>query len=624
MSPAEPEARLQFGLDLHQQGRLEEAARAYRDVLALDGHHSGALHWLGVIAFQKNELATALDLISRSLAINPDFAVAHSNLGNVLKGLGRLDEALAGYDRAIALSPDYPGSHNNRGVVLTDMKRFDEALASFATALALFPDYAEAHSNRGVVLYDTRRFDEALASYDRAVALNPDYAEAHHNRGMALKQLRRFEEALASYDRALALWPDYAHAHCNRGIVLGDLRRFDEALAGFDRALAIEPDHADAHYNRAAALADLRRFELALAGYDRAIKLRPGFADAHCNRGLALYELARFDEAQAAYDAAIAIDPDCHGALFNQAMLHLLFERFDPGWKGYEWRHVLQDAPAKAFRRPRLASLEQARGRTILVHGEQGLGDTIQFFRYAALLREAGAEVLFAPQPALRALLASRSGEIRLVSADDAALVFDFHIPVMSLPLLFATGADTIPAAIPYIAAEADRVAAWRKQIGDSGFKVGICWHGNRLRHDFGRSFPVAAFEGLSRLAGVRLISLHKGDGEHQLQGLPAGMTVETLGSNFDSGAYAFLDTAAVMACLDLVITSDTSIAHVAGALGVPTWVLLPYVPDWRWRLGRDDSPWYPTIRLFRQPGPGDWVGVHEQVLDALRARLDE
>jgi hypothetical protein len=250
------------------------------------------------------------------------------------------------------------------------------------------------------------------------------------------------------------------------------------------------------------------------------------------------------------------------------------------------------------------------------------LGDTIQFCRYLPLLVKAGAKVLFAPHEKLRRLVSTVSDDIEIVDVDDRDLDFDYHVPLMSLPLAFRTTLESVPSDCPYLFAQPDRVTHWRDRLGSEGFKIGICWQGSRNKIDFGRSFPLSLFEGLSKIEGVRLVSLHRGDGEAQLADLPDGMVVETLGEDFDAGAEAFLDTAAVMHCCDLVITSDTAVAHLAGALGVRTWVALKYVPDWRWMLDREDSPWYPTMRLFRQGSRGDWPSVFDDMTKALLAEM--
>jgi hypothetical protein len=337
-------------------------------------------------------------------------------------------------------------------------------------------------------------------------------------------------------------------------------------------------------------------------------------------------ELGRLDEALASYDRAIALNPGYDEAYNNRGMARLLLGHFAEGWADYEHRWG-----AKTFlgKRPEVNAPawngEDLRGRRILVFAEQGLGDTIQFARYLPLLAERGAKVTFLVRESLLRLLRPLRSNAELVSRIEPGAAFDFQCAMMSLPHVFGTAADTIPRRVPYLEPEADLVAHWKQKIGSDGFKIGIVWHAKSSstaevrRHGLRRSFPLAELAPLSRISGVRFISLQKHEGLDQLLTLPAGMRVETLGDEFDNQGDAFIDSAAVMQCLDLIITADTSIAHLAGALGRPAWILLRYVPDWRWLLGRDDSPWYPTLRLFRQTTEGDWKSAVARAAEQLK-----
>ena len=623
--PAQPDASLQAkfedALALQQQGRVAEAAKFYEEILAVDGVHFDALHCLGAIACQAGSQLAAIDLLTRAITVRPQAAEPHCNLGYAFQGLKRLDAALASYDRAIALSPAYARAHCNRGDVLQSLGRPDEALASFSRAVEHNPDYAQAHFQRGNTLLEFGRLAEALDSYDRTLALQPGHALAHYNRGNVLFRLERFGEALPAYDEAIALKPDFARAWSNRGNVLLALKQRDSALASCDRAVALQPQDAQFHYDRATVLQTLHRFEDALAGYDAAIARDPVDARTRTNRGVVLHMMRRFDEALDGFDRAITLKPDLAETYVNKAVTQLSTGRLAPGWNNFEWRRFVKLSPERKFVQPPLTSLTDARGKIILVHCDDGFGDTLHFCRYIPLLQQAGARVLFSPQKKLNRLMRSMGEGVIFAGEKDA---FDYHIPAMSLPMLFQTTLDTIPAKVPYLFADAFLVEKWRARIGDEGFKIGICWQGNSVHQIVDRRCcPVSTFAPLSRLAGVRLISLHKGDGEGQLNALPAGMTVERF-DDLDAGPDAFADTAAVMQCMDLVITIDTSVAHLAGALGVRSWTLLQYIADWRWLLDRPDSPWYPAMRLFRQKTDGDWDGVMKDVETALAGLLKE
>jgi tetratricopeptide (TPR) repeat protein len=618
--------KLKEALALHQQGKFVEAENLYEDILLAQPDQFDALHLLGTLLHQTGKSERGVDLIGKAITINPKVAAAHSNLGIGLKHLGRLDEALNSYDKAIELNPDYAEAFANRGNVLKDLKRFDEALASYNRAIALKPDYAEAYSNRGLALVELKRPQDALASCDRAIELKSDYADAHSYRGIALYELKRTEEALASYDRAIALKPDDATTHSNRGVALKDLNRLGEALASSNRAIALKPDFAEAHFNRGCVLNELQRFDEAILSYDKAIALKPDYTDVHSNRGVALKEMRRVDEALASYDRAIALNPDHFDAHWNRSLALLLVGRLQQAWPEYEWRRQKPDwiagrlCPTAPYRLWQVG--DSIAGKTVLVSAEQGLGDTLQLCRYLKLLEARGARVVLVVQSKLRSILRTLSPTIEVLIWGEAVPATDYHCPLASLPLTFGATLENIPANVPYLKADSQRVERWRHRLGREGLRIGIAWQGQPGPVDVGRSFAVSGFEEISQLSGVRLISLQKNLGSEQLARLPAGMKVETLGEDFDSGPDAFLDTAAVMESLDLVITSDTAIAHLAGALGRPVWVALQWVPDWRWLLDRPDTPWYPTMRLFRQSSRGAWGSVFRAMKQELAAMV--
>lgn len=501
-------------------------------------------------------------------------------------------------------------------------RRFKEALAAYDRAIALMPKNAEAFSNRGIVLQALGRFAEALASYDQAVGLDPAYAAAYNNRGNALQDLKRYDEAVASYDKAVALKLDYSEALNNRGNALRAAKRFDEALESCDKAISLNPDYAEAFNSRGLTLYELGRTDEALASYDKAISLRPNYADAFVNRGRPLFDSKRFEDALACSAKALAFKPGYANAINFRSDIELLLGSFAEGWANHEWRWKV---PECSSRKPPLAAPEwwgeDLKGRSIFVYMEQGLGDTIQFARYLPLLVKRGAKVTFSASRNLQRLLRPLCKGIEAVSAIKTSREFDFQCALMSLPLHFRTDISSIPADVPYLHAEEGLATQWKDRLGSDGFKIGIVWQGNPSGIiDRGRSFPLREFFPLARTKGVRLISLQKNHGLDQLGELPPDIKIETLGNDFDSGPDAFIDTAAVMSQLDLVISSDTSIAHLAGALGRPLWIALKYVPDWRWLLDRDDSPWYPTARLFRQERAGDWSGVFSQMERELKS----
>ncbi|HEX3504769.1 MAG TPA: tetratricopeptide repeat protein, partial [Xanthobacteraceae bacterium] len=577
--------------------RSDEALASLDRAVTLNPDYAEA--WLnrGNTLQNLKRLPEALASYDRALALRPDYAEALSNRSNVLNALNRSDEALASCDRALALRPNYPQALLNRGNTLKDLKRYAEAVQSYDRALTLWADYVEALSNRGAVLCELMRFEEALASCDRALVLRPDFAEAHSNRGNALHALRRFEEALASYDRAVELKPSFAESHANRGGALHALKRFDEALAVYDRAVALMPNRAETHYNRANVLYSLKRFDDALASYDRALALRPNYVEPLANRGVALHDLKRFDEALVCYDRVRIVQSDFEDAHYNEALCRLLTGDFKLGFEQFEWRwEIDQHRHAKRnFPQPLWTGAQELDGKTILLHAEQGFGDTIQFCRYAPLVAARGARVILEVQEPLRALAATLPGVAQLLSRGEALPDFDLQCPLLSLPRSLGTELPTIPSAVPYLHASPETVAKWQARLGAGGGpRIGIAWSGRPThKNDHNRSIALAAFLQIFAGLDATIVSMQREVREAD------AVTLRNRGDvvHFGEELGDFSDTAALAASLDLVIAVDTSVAHLAGALARPVWVLLPFVPDWRWLLDRDDSPWYPTAR---------------------------
>jgi tetratricopeptide (TPR) repeat protein len=485
--------------------------------------------------------------------------------------------------------------------------------------LAHAPDHADALHWRGVIAHQRGDHAAAVRHIDLALKGNPDNVLALNNRGNALQALQRFDEALASYERALVLRPDFADAHCNRGNALQALLRFDEALASFARALALRPGYAEAHYNRGNALHALQRFEEALASFDRALALRPDYAEAHANRGIALHDLKRFDEALASYQRALALRPDYAEAHYSAALCCLLTGDLERGWDQHEWRWQTAqfEHGRRNFSQPQWDGSAAIAGKTVLLHAEQGFGDTIQFCRYLPLVVERGARVVLEVQRPLQDLMSHSFGAAQVLSRGETLPDFDVHCSLLSLPRAFATRLETISSATPYLRVSPQAVTAWSARLPPrTRPRIGIAWAGRPThKNDHNRSIALDAL--LSLLDGVDAtwISLQR-----DVRAADAAL-LQNRDDIFHYGEElkTFADTAALVANLDLVISVDTSVAHLAGALAKPVWVLLPFIPDWRWLLDRDASLWYPTARLFRQDGERAWNGVLARVRAALR-----
>jgi tetratricopeptide (TPR) repeat protein len=571
-------------LAFHRAGMLAEAEQLYRRVIEQRPGSFDCQHLLGVISYQRGNCLEAVREIDAALKINSRVADAHLNRGNALLRLKRFDEALASYDKAIALKgePDV-ALLNCRGSALRNLGRLDEALADLDQAIALRPDFVETFNNRANVLKDLERPEAALADYDRAIALKPDNADAFNNRGSLHKQLAEHDEALADYEKAIALRPDYAEAFYNHGTTLFELRRYDAALAQLNRAIA----------------------------------LRPGYAEAFYNRGTTLMALPRIDDALADFAKAMALKPDYHDAAWNRGLCHLLVGRWREGWPDYERRwHTTQTPPHwHTCGRPRWTGREDIRGKTLLLHSEQGHGDTIMAARFVRAVIERGARVILDPPPAMRPLLEQIEG-ITLTRQDEPSPMFDLYCPLMSLPEALGVTLENLKAEVPYLSAPSAHVEKWRPRLANAArLKVGINWAGNpTFQHDETRSIGLQRMLPLLAQSGVQFFSLQTDLREGDAEILRSRPDLTRLGGEIET----FADTAAIISLLDLVISSDTSVVHLAGALGKPVWILLQRVPDWRWLLDREDSPWYPTARLFRQTELGDWSGVIEKVALAL------
>ncbi len=607
---------LNRALAAYRAGQLVQAEQICQEIISLDRDYFDALYILAVVQATLGKNTDALANYDRALTLQPRHAEALSNRGNTLKALMRFDEALDSFDKALAAQPDYPAALSNRGAVLFEMTRYEDALATYDRSLAIRPDQVVALYNRGGALQKLGRFEEALASYDRALAINPGLVEAHANRGNTLNALHRYDDALASFDRALTLRPDLVEALSNRGNALNGLKRYEDALASYDRAITCQPTYAGAHYNRGTTLHEMKRYDEALASYDRAIALQPDYPEAYSNRGATLWELKRHDEALASYDRAIAIQPEFPEAHWNAASLRLLTGDFERGWAEYEWRwkYKTMALAKRNFAQPQWGG-EPIEGKTILLHGEQGMGDAIQFCRYAPLAAARGARVILEVDRRLQTLMSSLDGVAQVLSAGDPLPEFDMHCPLLSLPRAFHTLLETIPSHTPYLRAPSDWLTKWNTRLGPKrGLRVGLIWSGNPAHHrDQARSIELNALTPLLDVPAT-FFSLQKDVRAADAALLAGRKDVIQLADELAD----FSDTAAVMAQLDLIISVDTSTVHLAGALGRPVWILLPYLPDWRWLLDRGTSPWYPTARLFRQDETRGWDSVIPHVQAAL------
>jgi tetratricopeptide (TPR) repeat protein len=622
MSAAEVHHSFKQALDLYNAKRWNEAGELCEQLLRSGKSGFDALHLMGVIAARSGDRARAIALFSRAIEVNANSALAHHHLGLAQKANGNLAEALSNFQKAIAIKGGYPDAHFNAGVLHSMLGDWNAALRHFSAAIAGKADFAAAFCNRGVAFSMQGRWEPALADYDRAIGIHDQYAEAHCNRAYALIQLGRAQEAASSCERALSLRSDYAEAHSNLGVALGMLNRHEEAIVSFDAAIALRPRDANAQFNRGNVLRDLGRLEESLASFDRAIALRADHADALCNRGNVHRELKRLEPALSDFEAAIRLRPEFAEAHVSRATALLSCGDHVAGWPEYEWRLKATDRDALASRErypvgKRLTPEMDIAGKTVLLHCEQGLGDTLQFCRYAPLVAGRGARVILEVQSPLKSVLTGLDGKPELTVYGEPLPAFDLHCPLMSLPLLFGTTRTTIPAAPRYLAAEKSRVEYWRERLrATSSPLVGLVWSGN-AQHSQDKRRSIALRELLEFLPlELRYVSLQKEGRDSDQEALRCS-PIEHFGEDMD-----FANCAAVCECLDLVISVDTSLAHLSAAVGRETWILLSFVPDWRWLLDGETSAWYPSVRLMRQAQPDSWGGVLQSVRNRLVGRF--
>jgi tetratricopeptide (TPR) repeat protein len=637
----------------HQAGRLDKAKNLYLQILAINVHHADSLHLLGMVEYQSGRLETAVKMIHRAIAINGREAAYHFNLGLVLQCQNKLDEAVAEYQQALALKPDCAEALNNMGNALQGQGKLAEAITCYQRALVIHPNYVDACYNLGGAFKCQNQLEDAKAQYERTLALKPDHAEACCNLGIVFREQGELETAKKYLKRALALKSNCAEAYCGLGSVLLDQDKLEDAKTQYERALTITPNYAEVYNNLGNVFLNQGILTESIRCYERALALRPAFAEATNNLGNAFRAQGKVKEAQASYERAMAINPNYVEAQWHRSLIQLLQGDFADGWRNYECRFHRKKNKIRIFSQP-LWRGETLNGARILLDAEQGLGDSIQFLRYLPMVQAAGGSVVLSISPRLRRMAEQLPGLVDLVVSGDPLPPFDCYCPLMSLPLALGTTLETIPAKVPYLTVpeEALRAAATLPWF-DEGLRVGLAWAGNSLnKSDRLRSMPLSVLQPLFNLKGVHFFSLQIGPAASQLerfhftclhhdsfQGgfflrkkpLSIQSSVKSRSENAlaeDEAAINDLasvtsdmaDTAAQIVHLDLVITVDTAVAHLAGALAQPTWVLLPFAADWRWMLDREDSPWYPTMRLFRQPKPGDWQSVVENVCTELAA----
>jgi Flp pilus assembly protein TadD len=657
--PEQPDALHFQGILAHLNNRPEEAINFLNRAVAARPDSAEFHSNLALALGDCGKYNQAVAACGRALAISPNYPVAHNNLGNALCGLRRFDEAVAAYQRAIQLKPNFAAASNNLGNALKGLGQWDQAIAAYRAAIALQPNHVHAMCNLAHALMQRGRLDEAAAECRKALAIDERCATAHQylgaimlmlhdqredpavldqslfhlnqavsgnlspsnmaesqaNLGKALLAKDLADEAIVACRRAIQLEPSMAQAYNNLGTALAAKGDLPPAIAAYDTALRLQPNLPELHNNLGVALRQSNHCALAVSACATAIKLRPDYADAHNNLGSAYMSCGDIGHALAAYRKAIDLNPQHASAHCNLGLALLVSGDFDEGCRQFEWRWRVKELCLRPIRTTQPAwEGSPLNGARILLHAEQGLGDSIQFVRYLPMVKQRGGRITLACPRELVSLFNQLPDAEQVVPIDQPLPDFDFHSPLVSLPRVLGTRLETIPAAIPYLKADPIRSAHWRERIpADRRRKIGLVWSGQPAHpNDRNRSIPLTALSPLAQLSGIQFFSLQKGKAKEQSSSWPVELT------DWTDQLSDFAETAALMENLDLVITVDTAVAHLAGAMGKPVWILLPLAPDWRWLLRREDSPWYPTARLFRQSAAGDWTAPVARVAEAL------
>jgi len=639
IEPDYAEAHYNLALVLHALGKTGEAVESFRKAIAIKPDYVKALYNLGNALQGLGELDDAVTSYNKAITIKPDYAEAHFKLGNALQGLGKLDESMISYNKAITIKPNYAEAHYNLGIVLQALRKLNDAVISYNEAIAIKPDYAAAHSNLGKTLKKIGKLDEALESFNKAIAIEPDNAEAHYNFGHILQELERHDEAMVSFNKAIDIKPDYPEAHSNLGNAFYKLGQIDEALASFNKAIAINPDFAEAYNNLGNALKGLGSLDEAMTIFNKALQLKPDYAHAYYNTGATFQELGKLNEAIANYDKAISIKPDYAAAYWNKSLAFLICGEFKNGWELYEWRWETGQSVRRhhKFKQPYVDGIKlknetivnksRLRSIKLLVWMEQGVGDEIMFASLLTDLAQNVGSIVVECEERLQPIFQRSYPEIKFIPCMDPPSLkldddeIDYQISAGDLGYFLRSDLNSFSIQKSYLCPDPtkrDQIRSEYIQKWPSKLLVGISWRSVNAIYGANRNLSLDQWEPLISNVDCNFISLQYGEVEDELLALNENTGLKVFNdTNIDQ--LTDMDTfAAQVAALDIIISIDNSTVHMAGALGVPTWVLLPYAPDWRWLLNREDSPWYGSIKLYRQCEDRKWGPVLQRCVNDL------
>jgi tetratricopeptide (TPR) repeat protein len=562
----------------------------------------------------------AIESYNKALSFNAEYAEAYANRGDAKKDLGLLEEAIEDYSKAIALKANFAMAYCHRANCNFESKNFQDAALDFEAAINIDPLNADAYLGCGNVAMKLKNYDIAIDYYQRSLKLKPDQPESHLSIGLCFYEQKNYERAINFYQSAIRVQPTFALSYFNLGNVFADIDRHSEAIIEYKKVVKLDQDFKDVYLNMGNSYVALHDYENAIVAYLKSVEMENEKKKPLINLGNAFGNIRQFDKAEAAYDQAIALDPDFADAYFSKSFLYLLNKKYIEGFQLYEWRWKIEKPTStiRDFNKPLWLGQDDIQGRSILLHAEQGLGDTIHFCRYIKAVKTLGFKTICEVQPPLYDLMRDLEGVDEVVCAGSQLPDFDYHCPLGSLPLAFKTDLNSIPADTPYLHVDEEKRTKWKNILGPKvKLRIGLVWSGNKVHiNDRNRSIPLQTL--VSQLPdGIDYISLQKEIRESDRSALEASR-IRFLGDQIED----FSDTAALCDLVDLVISVDTSVAHLSGALGKATWIFLPFAPDWRWLLDHDDSPWYPTVRLYRQDQARDWsVVLNRAAEDILKLK---
>lgn len=611
------ESQLNASIEHAKKGNIDEAERNCKEILKDHPDHADTLSFLGELYTGIGNYDAALTCLRKALAQNQSDEFIYYNLANSLRELGEMDEAILHYRKALELNPEFEDAYYNLGIALREKNDIDGAIRSFRKAYELKPDSSDVLNNLGIAFLQKKEFDEAIMNFRKSLQVSPNYTLALNNLGLALYEKGEQDDALRTFQKVIDLDPDFASAYFNLGLVFMKKQDFERAIGSFQAAIKKDSNFEDAYYNAGIAFAQVGRTDDAIDFYRQTLQLNPYRPDVYNNLAMAYEDIGDVQGAITYFKKALELNPGDAEIHWNLSLALLLSGNFQEGWKEYQWRFRVNDFRMKRFKQPQWDGSDISE-KTILLHSEQGFGDTIQFIRYASLVAERGARVIVQSPIELASLLRVVEGISSVVALGEELPEFDIHCPLLSLPLIFQTTPDTIPAKTPYIIPDPLLVHKWENTMPteEAQIRIGLVWAGGpKHKNDRKRSLYLKDFAPLAEFADIKFYSMQKGKAAIETRKLPEVIRL----IDYTDEIRDFSDTAALMKNLDLIISVDTAVAHLAGAIGRPVWTLLPFTPDWRWMLDREDSPWYPTMRLLRQPSPGDWESVIQQIKMALK-----